>query len=133
LVCNAKNTSFDGELPRFSFLSDLQLNFVTVINKEGIMKFTKGLAFFGIVMLGLSLFAMVFYQSGLLQKIQKNNGALALKAVTANKLSKKPSDKGLAPLTNPNGDTAIAIIQHHRPLENTILEALDKGAFTGRF
>ena len=97
------------------------------------MKFTKGLAFFGIVMLGLSLFATVFYQSGLLQKMQQDNGTLALKAVTANKLSKKPDNKIPAQLTNPNGDTAIAIIQHHRPLENTILDALDKGDFSGRF
>ena len=95
------------------------------------MGVAKGLAFFGVVLLGFGLFATVFYQSGLLQKMQQNNSVLALKI--AKTIPKKPDDKMLAPITNPNGDTAIAIIQHHRPLENAILEALDNGAFATKF
>ena len=94
------------------------------------MKFAKGLALFGVVILGLGLFATVFYQSGLLQKIQQDKSALALKKVIT---PDKNKGKVPAPLTNPNGDTAIAIIQHHRPLEKMILDALDKGDFAAKF
>ena len=100
------------------------------------MGFTKGLAFWGVVLVGLGLFATVFYQSGLLQKVRQQNNTLALQAanIPAAKATESTSkDKLRVPLSNPNGDTAIAIIQHHRPLENEILDALDKGVFVGGF
>ncbi len=100
------------------------------------MGFAKGVAFFGVVLLGLGLFATVFYQSGLLQKIQQENSALAMQ-VSSSSGVKDPEpgekDKSKGPLSNPNGDTVIAIIQHYRPLENKILHALDQGTFEGGF
>ena len=97
------------------------------------MGITKGFAFFGVVLVGFGLFATIIYQSGLLQKLEKNNSVLALKVTGAKELSKKPENKASLPLTNPNGDTAIAIIRHHRPLENAILDALKEGAFASKF
>lgn len=103
---------------------------------EGGMGVAKGVALFGLFFMGLGLFAIVFYQSGLLQKMQKRNDVLALKVSTdivANVPKSAPAGKSIAPLSNPNGDTAIAIIQHYRPLEDEILQALDQGAFKGGF
>jgi len=97
------------------------------------MGVAKGLAFLGIAFLGFGLFAMIFYQSGLLQKMQQENSTLALEAVKAKQLSEKSAVKIPALLKNPNGDTAIAFIKHHRPLEKVILKALDKGSFASKF
>ncbi len=96
------------------------------------MGVAKGLAVLGVVLVGLGLFATVFYQSGLLQKMQQENNALSLKAFTATPATSSKGEQ-TTPLSNPNGDTVIAIIQHHRPLENEILQALDQGAFESEF
>ena len=96
------------------------------------MGITKGLAFFSVIFIGFGLFATVIYQSGVIQSFEQDTKKLISNEIIQKTTQKTKKDTPI-PISNPNGNTAIAIIRSKPPLENIILDALESDSFDLEF
>ncbi len=99
------------------------------------MTLTKDTAVISVILAGVVLLASFIYQSGFIQKLEQNRTKLLSVDAQNNSNENSLITNNLEPpLSNPDGNVAIAIIRAQpKPLEELILDALDKGYFEYSF